>query len=72
MAIPAFDLDALSTEERLELIERVWNSLCRRPEAVPLTDEQRRDLDGRLDELERNGPDGLSWDEVVREARRGR
>lgn len=72
MAMPAIDLDKLSTEERLELIERVWESLSRRPEAIPLTEEQRRDLDSRLDELEQNGPDGLTWEEVVREARRDR
>ncbi len=70
MAIPAIDLDKLSTDERLELIERVWDSLSNRPEAIPLTNQQRLDLDDRLDELERNGPDGLSWEEVVREARR--
>jgi putative addiction module component (TIGR02574 family) len=66
MAIPAIDLDKLSTDERLELIERVWDSLSNRSEAIPLTNQQRLDLD----ELERNGPDGLSWEEVVREARR--
>jgi putative addiction module component (TIGR02574 family) len=38
-------------------------------DSIPLTDEQRRDLDRRIDELERYGPDGLSWEEVVREAR---
>jgi putative addiction module component (TIGR02574 family) len=55
MAIPAIDLDKLSTDERLELIERVWDSLSNRPEAIPLTNQQRLDLDDCLDELERNG-----------------
>lgn len=69
MAIPAFDLEELSGEERLDLIERLWESLSRQPEAISLTGAQRQDLDHRLDELERDGPDGLTWDEVVREAR---
>ncbi len=71
MALPAIDFDELSSEERLGLIERLWESLSHRAEAIPLTGAQRQDLDDRLDELERNGPDGLSWDEVVKEARRG-
>jgi putative addiction module component (TIGR02574 family) len=71
MALPAIDFDELSTEERLGLIERLWESLSHQAEAVPLTGAQRQDLDDRLDELERNGPDGLTWDEVVKEARRG-
>ena len=35
------------------------------PEALPLTSPQREELDRRLDELETEGPTGLSWDEVV-------
>jgi len=70
MAIPAIDLDMLSTDERLGLLERIWESLSRSPEEVPLTEGQRQDLDDRLNELESHGPDGLTWDEVVREARR--
>jgi len=72
MAIPAIDLDRLSTDERLGLLEQVWESLSQEPEAVPLTEGQKRDLDARLDELESQGPDGLTWEDVVREARRGR
>ena len=39
------------------------------PEAVPLTSAQKEELDRRLDELEVEGPTGLSWDEVVAQAR---
>ena len=39
------------------------------PEALPLTRSQREDLDRRLDELEAEGPTGLSWDEVVDQSR---
>ncbi len=70
MAMPAIDLGRLSTEERLGLLERVWESLSRSPESIPLTESQRQDLNDRLNELESHGPDGLTWDEVVCEARR--
>jgi putative addiction module component (TIGR02574 family) len=39
------------------------------PEALPLTSPQREELDRRLDELEDEGPTGLSWDEVVAQSR---
>ena len=65
MTQPAVDIASLSTEERLELLERLWDSLAQAPEKVPLTDAQRRELDRRLDDLERDGPVGIPWDEVL-------
>ena len=41
MSKPALNLDDLSPEERLQLIEELWDSLSEKPEDVPLTDEQR-------------------------------
>ena len=34
----------LSVEDRLELIEEIWDSLAATPEAIPVTDAQRREL----------------------------
>ena len=69
MAKPALDIEKLTPAERLQLVEELWDSLCDKPEAVPLTDAQRAELDRRLDDLEREGPVGISWDEVVRQIR---
>lgn len=66
MARPAIDIEHLSTEERLELLERLWDSLAQTPENIPLTDAQREELDRRLDDLDRDGPIGIPWDEVLR------
>ena len=41
-------------------------------EAVPLTDAQREELDRRLDALERDGAEGISWEQVLRQIRAGR
>ncbi len=60
-----FDITALSREERLELIEKLWDSLSSTPEAIPLTDGQREELDRRLDELDREGPVGIPAEEVL-------
>ncbi|MEW6363546.1 MAG: addiction module protein [Acidobacteriota bacterium] len=69
MSNPAIDVIQLSREEQLDLLDQLWDSLGRDPEALPLTDAQKADLDRRLDELETEGPTGLTWDQVVAQAR---
>jgi putative addiction module component (TIGR02574 family) len=69
MAHPEIDLDALSADEQLELLDRLWERLGRNPDAHPLTEEQRRELDARSDELDRDlasgKPGGIPWDEIL-------
>ena len=71
MSLPKIDMDALTAAERLALLEQIWESLARTPDAVPLTTAQRRELDRRLDDLERedNATRGIPWDEVLRRIR---
>ena len=66
MAMPAIDVDRLTTDERLDLIGRLWDSIGAAASLLPLTPAQREELDGRLDDLEREGPTGTAWDEAVR------
>jgi putative addiction module component (TIGR02574 family) len=63
------DIGKLSPQERLELLEEIWESLSATPEVIPLTNAQREELDGRLDELDREGPTGIPWEEVLRRIR---
>ncbi len=65
------DIANLSAEERLRLLEELWDSLRATPEAIPLTNAQREELDRRLDELDREGPAGIPWEEVLRRIRSG-
>ena len=65
MARTALDIDTLTPEERLDLIERLWDSLS--DDDVPLTDAQREELDRRLDALDREGPVGIPWEQVYEE-----
>jgi len=57
----AIDIDSLSAEERLELLEQVWQSLSETPLAIPLMNAQCGELDRRLDDLDRDGPAGIPW-----------
>ena len=59
----------LSVEERLQLLEELWESLSGTAEPIPLTDAQREELDRRLDELDREGPIGIPWEEVLERIR---
>lgn len=42
----------LPVEQRLHLVEELWDSIAFDQEALPLTDEQREELDRRLDAYE--------------------
>jgi putative addiction module component (TIGR02574 family) len=66
------DIASLSTEERLRLMEELWESLRATPQGIPLTSAQREELDRRLDELDRDGPTGIPWEEVFRNIRNRR
>ena len=69
MSKPALNIGDLSPEERLRLIEELWDSLNEMPGTVPLSNAQREELDRRLDDLERSGPVGIAWDEVLQQIR---
>ena len=59
------DIASLTPDERLGLLEELWDSLAAIPEALPLTPAQRVELDRRLDDLDAEGPVGIPWDEVL-------
>ena len=64
------DVLELSVAERILLVEEIWDSIATRPEEVPVTDAQRRELNRRL-RAYRESPDAtLTWDEVRESLRR--
>ena len=67
MSRPALNLGNLTAEEKLRLLEELWDSLAADPNVVPLQDWQRRELDPRLDEIDRVGTTGIPWERVLRE-----
>jgi putative addiction module component (TIGR02574 family) len=69
MAKAALDISRLNRDEQLDLLDRLWEILGRDPQSFPLTPGQEEELDRRLDELEAEGPTGLSWEEVVAQIR---
>ena len=57
---------SLSIPERLQLVEDIWDTIAEVPEEVSLTDEQKVELDRRLDAYHLNPNEGSPWG-VVRE-----
>ena len=53
MAKLDIDINKLTPEERLDLIEELWDSLSAHPAKIPLTNAQAKELD----RLERGGDD---------------
>jgi len=54
----------LSESQRILLAEQIWDSLATGQKAPKLTQEQKAELDRRLERLERTGPIGSSWHDV--------
>lgn len=64
------DIANLSLEQRLRLLDELWESLSQTADAIPLTSAQREELDRRLNDLERESPVGIPWEDVLRQVRR--
>lgn len=63
-SLKSLGIDRLSVEERLALVEDIWDSIAPESAALPLTDTQRTELDRRIDEHEANPEDVVPWEEV--------
>lgn len=57
-------VESWPAEDRLRLIEEVWESLEADPKASALTEAQKEDLQRRLDAYRDNPRAGSPWEEV--------
>jgi putative addiction module component (TIGR02574 family) len=55
---------ALPVDERLKLVETIWESIAELPEALQLTKAQEAELDRRLDAYRRDPTAGSPWPAV--------
>ena len=60
-------IQRLSTEQKLELIETVWNDLAQKPAEIPVPDWHLAELARREKELEENKVQWLDFEECVRD-----
>jgi putative addiction module component (TIGR02574 family) len=66
---PQFDFSELTPAERLQLAQDLWDSVddAASIDVLPITEEQRAELDRRLADLEANPKDGVPWEQAKRE-----
>ena len=63
------ELLRLPAEEKLRLVELLWESLSANPSAIPLGDAHRAAIDEALAEHRQDPDDVLTFDQVVSEVR---
>lgn len=51
-------------QERIRLVELIWDGVAAVPEAVEISPELKAELEARLAEFEENPDAGFSWEQV--------
>lgn len=64
ISLKSLGIDRLTVEERLALVEELWDSIADSSADLPLTDAQRTELDHRLAEHEARPDDVVPWEDV--------
>ena len=62
--ISVTDILELTVQERIQLVEVIWESIAAFPQALEVSPELKTELQARLADFERNPESGCSWDEV--------
>ena len=58
------DILGLPVQERIRLVELIWDSIAAVPEAVEISPELKVELEARMAEFEANPEAGYSWEQV--------
>ncbi len=61
------DILDLSVSERIQLAQDIWDSVAQVPESLALSDEEKAEIEHRLEEAYHKDPDGGSPWAVVRD-----
>ncbi len=58
------EITALSVEDRIRLVQAIWDSIAAEQAYPDLTEVQKRELDRRITDYEANPDDILTWEEI--------
>lgn len=62
------EIAALSVDERLQLVEAIWNSIAADTEHVPLSSAQLQEIERRLADQAQHPDDVVAWEDVRAQA----
>ncbi|HVS35693.1 MAG TPA: addiction module protein [Gemmataceae bacterium] len=57
------DITAMNIDDRIALVQAIWDSIADETDAFPVSDEQQRLLDRRIAELDANANNVVTWEE---------
>ena len=69
--ISVADILALPVQERIHLVELIWESVAAFPQAIEVSAELESDLAARLVDFERDPEAGYAWDQVKEKLKNG-
>jgi putative addiction module component (TIGR02574 family) len=61
---PPPGFESLTAEEKIKYVQSLWDYIASEADAAPLPEWQRRMLDERLEDLEKNPDAEVPWPEV--------
>jgi putative addiction module component (TIGR02574 family) len=61
-------IDRLSVEERIALVQEIWDSIANDADVAPLSESQRQELNRRADDDDANPADTVPWEQVKAQA----
>lgn len=69
--ISVADILVLPVQERIQLVEVIWESIAAVPHAIDVSPDLKIELQARLADFERNPESGYSWDQVKAQLKNG-
>ncbi len=58
------EIVSLNVEDRIRLVQAIWDSIADVQAYDDLTEQQKRELDDRIDDYDLNPDNVLTWDEI--------
>jgi putative addiction module component (TIGR02574 family) len=62
--ISASDIAEMPIEERIQLVEDIWDSIAELPESILVPEWHKEELEKRLDAYHTNPTEGTPWGEI--------
>ena len=62
--VKSLGIDRLALDEKLTLVEEIWDTIARDAAVIPMTVAQRSELEERMAEDESNPDDTIAWEEA--------